>query len=144
MRRAALLAALLLAACSSLESERAVDRIQAPIAAPSWSGDIAPVLRETCGSSGACHGGATPQRDLRLEGTDAAMYAQVVNVPSQIFGSYMRVRPGQPDSSFLLLLLSESLSVRLGNRRMPMTYLPLPQPVRITIRNWIQNGAPSN
>jgi hypothetical protein len=146
MRRALLLAgAVWLGACSGLESERAVDRIQTPLADPSWSADIAPVLRETCGSSGACHGGAAPQQQLLLEGADAAMRAGLVDVPSQYLSNIILVRPGQPDSSFLLLVMSDDIAVRRGFRyRMPPTSLLMPAAVQQTIRNWIANGAPLN
>jgi hypothetical protein len=144
--RRSIAAALLLApaACSHLDVEPEIDRIRTPIANPSWSTDLAPILRETCGSSGACHGGATPQVGLLLEGSDAAMYAANVNVASVFRPSMMLIRPGQPDSSFLLRIMSEDPAVRFGNRRMPLTQLPMPQPVQQTIRNWIQNGAPNN
>jgi len=135
---------LLLAACSHLDVEPAVDRITTPIATPSWSADIAPVLRETCGSSGACHGGPTPQVNLLLEGPDATMYTRIVNVAAAYRPSMMLIRPGQPDSSFLLRIMNEDPAVRFGNRRMPLTQLPMPQPVQQTIRNWIQNGAAQN
>jgi len=137
--------AVLLGACSGLESERAVDRIQAPLVNPSWSADIAPVLRETCGSSGACHGGAAPQQQLLLEGPAAAMRAGLVDVPSQYLSNIALVRPGQPDSSFLLLAMSDDITVRRGFRyRMPPTTLAMPAAVQQTIRNWIANGAPDN
>lgn len=146
MRRAVVLAgAVLLGACSGLETERAVDRIRMPLADPSWSADIAPLLRETCGSSGACHGGAAPQQQLLLEGGDAALRAGLVDVPSRYLSNIMLVRPGQPDSSFLLLVMSDDIAVRRGFRyRMPPTSLVMPAAVQQTIRNWIASGAPNN
>lgn len=148
MRRQAVVAVLLLAggvaACTDITIQRAPDRITTPIANPSWSGDIAPVLRQTCGSASACHGGPTGQRGMVLEGSDSAMYAHIVNVRSQVDTLLMRVRPSQPDSSWLLLVLSDTAAVRKNYYRMPLTELPLPNAVRITIRNWIANGAPGN
>ncbi len=139
---AALLAAL--AACTDITVRRADDRITTAIADPSWSRDLAPVLRQTCGSAAACHGLPTGQRNLVLEGSDSALYAHIVNVRSQVDTALMRVRPSQPDSSWLLLVLSDTAAVRNGYYRMPLTELPLPEAVRITIRNWIANGALPN
>lgn len=142
--RATVLAVVLLAACSDLTIDPAVDTILTPIAAPSWSLHIAPVLRETCGSSGACHGGPTPQRGLLLEGSATVMYNQLVGVPSSVRPAFQLVKPGAPDSSFFLMVMSETTSVRLAYRRMPMTQQPMPLPIRLTIRNWIQAGALNN
>ncbi len=135
-------ALLLLAACEDVTVEPAVDRITTPIAQPSFRSDIAPILDVTCASSGACHGGAAPARGLDLSA--GAAYGDLVDVPSQYAPQLMRVRPGLPDSSFALLVLSDDPAVRLGYYRMPLTRYPMPAPVVQTIRNWIANGAPDN
>jgi hypothetical protein len=134
--------AALVAACSDLRMTTAVNTIEVAIADPSWRFDIAPVLNETCASSGACHGGANPANGMNLEAGQS--YANVVNVASVAFPQFMRVRPGQPDSSFLYLATSPVVAERQGYFRMPLTEYPLPDPVRQTIRNWIADGAPDN
>lgn len=144
MKRALLVAALAVtvAACEDLTVHTAVDRITTPIATPSFRTDIAPILAETCASSGACHGGSSPQLGMNL-GLGLA-YANLVNVPSQTIPGMMRVRPGLPDSSFMFRVLSQDQGYRLGFYRMPLTEVPMPQPVVETIRNWILQGADDN
>lgn len=131
-----------LVACSDLGFTTAVNTIQTPITTPSWRLDIAPILGETCASSGACHTGANAALGLNLE--PAQSYASVVNVASQARPFFLLVNPGQADSSFLYMATSTVDSVRQSYYRMPLTKYPLPEPVRQTIRNWISNGAPNN
>lgn len=129
-------------ACTDLTITRPVDAISTPIANPSFSGDIQPILTVTCASSYACHAGPTPQRGLSLE--PGLSYANLVNVPSASLPPLLRVEPGKPDSSALILRLDSSSVARRGLARMPFTTDPLPDPVVQTIRNWIANGAPNN
>jgi len=133
------------AACADLSFTTAVNRIEQPLANPSFRDDIAPLLAATCASSGACHAGPTPQQGLNLEPGSA--WAALVNVAPQFptgAAPYL-VRPGFPDSSFFYRVLSPDVNVRLGfPSRMPLTSTPLPAPVVQTIANWIANGAPNN
>lgn len=140
---AVVVAALAAAACTDLTITRAADHISSAIANPSFGRDIAPVLRQTCGSASACHGGPQGQYGLVLEGSDSAIYARIVNVKAAEDTSLMRIKPFVPDSSWLLLRLSDS-TLPPGFPRMPLTQLPLPLAVRQTIRNWIANGATLN
>jgi len=144
VRRALVVAAIAVlgAACEDLTVHTAVNSITTPIATPSFRADIAPILAETCASSGACHGGSSPQLGMNL-GLGQA-YANLVNVPSRTIQGMMRVRPGLPDSSFMFRVLSQDQNYRLGFYRMPLTQVPMPQPVVETIRNWILQGANDN
>jgi hypothetical protein len=137
-----LMAAALAAGCSDLRFTTAVNTIEVAITDPSWQYDIAPILSETCATSGACHGGANPANGLNLE--VGYSYASVVNVASVAFPQFVRVKPGQADSSFLYLATSPVVAERQNYYRMPLTEYPLPDPVRQTIRNWINNGALNN
>jgi hypothetical protein len=139
---AVLLAALAGAACTDLTITRPVDAITAPIANPSLARDIQPILTATCAASNACHAGPTPQRGMSLEA--GRSWANLVNVPSASLPPLLRVEPGQPDSSALLIRLDTNSTARRGLPRMPLTTYPLPDPVIQTIRNWIANGAPNN
>jgi hypothetical protein len=137
---------LLLAACTDLRMNPAIDRIQVPLDSASFKNDIMPVLRTTCGSSGACHGvvgTAGPVLGLNLQ-NDSAAYASLVNVVAVNAPSMMRVRPGLPDSSFMYRVLIPNPTYRLGYYRMPLTQLPLPFETTETIRNWILKGALNN
>jgi hypothetical protein len=135
-------AAALVAACADLRFTAAVDTIDTPITTPSWRLHIAPILGETCATSGACHSGANAALGLNLEPSQS--YANVVNVASQANPAFLRVKPGDADSSFLYLVTSLVPAERQGYYRMPLTEYPLPDPVRQTIRNWINTGAPNN
>jgi len=141
-RRLALVVAALLAACSDLRVTTAVNTIETPITTPSWQYDLAPVLSETCATSGACHKGANAANGLNLEVGQS--YASVVNVASVRDPAFLRVKPGQADSSSLYFATSPVVAERHGFYRMPLTEYPLPDPVRQTIKNWINNGAPNN
>ena len=134
--------AALAAACSDLSITRPVDAISTPIANPSLSRDIQPILTATCASSYACHAGPTPQVGLSLE--PGRSYAHLVNVPAALLAPLLRVAPGNPDSSALMIMLGSDSAARRGLPRMPRTSYPLPDPVIQTIRNWITNGAPDN
>jgi hypothetical protein len=138
----ALVAALLAAGCADLDFTTAVATIPAAIADPSWRFDIAPVIGESCATSGACHSGPTPAGGLNLEPTQSR--ANLVNVASFARPPLMRVLPGQPDASFFYLTTSTVAAERMNYYRMPLTEYPLPAPVRETIRNWILDGAPDN
>lgn len=132
----------LVAACSDLTMQPAANRITTPIASPSFTNDIEPILVETCASANACHSGASSQKGLRLDAGFA--YANLVNVASTFDPNLMRVMPAFPDSSFFYLVMSEDLVTRRGYYRMPVTEYPMPAAVQQTIRNWILNGAPNN
>ena len=129
-------------ACEDVTVHPAVNRITVPIANPSFRTDIAPILDQTCASSGACHGGTAPQKGMNLSLAQA--YAHLVGVPSVFDSTMMRVRAGLPDSSFFFRVLSGDAAYRLGYYRMPLTQYPMPQPVVETIRNWILQGALDN
>lgn len=129
------------AACSDLSIESAVERIISPIANPSFRNDIAPILDETCASSGACHGGPAPQKGLNLTADSA--YANVVNQLTQCCG--LLVIPGDSVNSFLPRVMSTDINVRRGYQyRMPLTEFPMPAAVVETIKIWIADGAADN
>ena len=128
-------------ACELVTNDVAIERIPQAIATPSWRGDIAPILNETCASSGSCHFGPAAQQGLNLE-TDSS-WANVVNQLSTCCG--MLVIPGDSANSFLTRVMSTDPAVRGGYPyRMPLTEIPMPEPIVQTIKNWIAQGAPNN
>lgn len=133
-----------IAGCSDLSIDLVIDRITTPIPSPSFSRDIAPILAESCASSGACHGGSAPRNGLDL--TEGRAYASLFNVNATVFKppALYRVRPNFPDSSLFFGVLTDTSASRLAYYRMPLTRFPLPTPAVETIRNWINNGAPNN
>jgi hypothetical protein len=137
-----LLVLVLVAGCTDLRMDPAVNHIQTVIADPSFKNDLMPVLRATCGSSGACHGSESPIFGLDLE-NDSLAYLNLVGHASTN-GPMPRVTPGKPDSSWMYRVLSTDPTYRLGYYRMPLTEYALPFETRETIKNWITKGALNN
>lgn len=62
------------------------------------------IFTPSCAAFGVCHmGNANSAGGLNLEEGMAA--ANMINVPSQLFPEYDLVVPGDPDSSYLLIIL---------------------------------------
>ena len=83
-----------------------------------------------------CHAGASAPTGLRLD--EASSYAMLVNVASVEVPSLRRVRPGDPDLSYLIQKLEGRAAV---GGRMPLNSPPLPQATIDVIRQWIREGA---
>jgi hypothetical protein len=84
----------------------------------------------------ACHVGASAPQGLRLDA--ASSYALLVGVPSSESPSLLRIKPGDPDNSYLVQKI-EGLAA-LG-ARMPLGQAPLPQATIDAIRQWVSDGA---
>ena len=83
-----------------------------------------------------CHAGASAPTGLRLD--EASSYAMLVNVASVEVPALRRVRPGDPDLSYLIQKLEGRAAV---GGRMPLNSPPLPQATIDVIRQWIREGA---
>ena len=83
-----------------------------------------------------CHAGASAPHGLRLDGNNS--YALLVGVPSDEQPSILRVKPNDPDSSYLVQKIQGNAA---SGERMPAGMPPLPQATIDTIRQWITNGA---
>jgi methionine-rich copper-binding protein CopC len=84
-----------------------------------------------------CHiGGGAPQ-GLRLDAADS--YSLLVNVPSTEVPAVMRVKPGDPDNSYIIQKLEGTAAV---GYRMPLGGPYLSASTIAFIRQWISNGAP--
>ena len=94
-------------------------------------------------STTTCHG-ASGSAGMQL--TAGNSYAQLVNVFSQNDGDhsppFVRVKPGVPDSSFLMIKLTQP-SPRQGSL-MPRVGSKLSDNKINAIRTWILNGAQNN
>jgi hypothetical protein len=84
-----------------------------------------------------CHIGASAPEGLQLDQTHS--YAMLVGVPSAEQPGVMRVDPGNPDSSYLVLKLQGSSGI--NGARMPLGGPYLPQSTIDVIRQWISSGA---
>lgn len=106
---------------------------------PSFSGDIAPVLRARCA---ACHMTGTEAGNIAL-GPDEA-WESLVGVKSPTTG-LVRVVPGDADSSYLMMKLRGSgLDGQGSGMRMPPGAAPLPEETIRRVTDWIEAGAPRN
>ncbi|MEK6610582.1 MAG: hypothetical protein AABZ35_06655 [Gemmatimonadota bacterium] len=137
-----LAAALCASGCPDLRINRPQVSGNHPIAAPSFSADIQPILTQSCATSGACHSGATSQLGLNLDAGQA--FGNLVNVAAVLDPSLRRVNPSKPDSSFLIFMMEGNAAKRSGGRQMPLSGTALPTEVIQTMKNWITNGAPNN
>ena len=85
-----------------------------------------------------CHSGAAAPQGLELDA--AHSYALLVGVPSNEQSGLLRVKPGAPDSSYLVLKLEGAAGI--VGAQMPFGAPALPQATIDVVRQWITNGAP--
>jgi hypothetical protein len=105
----------------------------------SFKQSIVPVLKTKCAS---CH--LTGQEGGALALHPGAAYASLVNVKSSEAG-LLRVKPGAPDQSYLLMkLLGTHLDHGGQGARMPFGSPPLDAETIAKVRQWIASGAPDN
>lgn len=96
----------------------------------------AQVLTPNCNG---CHVGANAPAGLRLDA--AVSFAQLVNVASTQVPTLLRVKPGDPDNSYLVQKIDGRATV---GGRMPLGRAPLPQASIDLVRAWIAGGAQMN
>jgi hypothetical protein len=84
----------------------------------------------------ACHSGSAAPRGLRLDAANSV--ALLVNTPSGVVPSLMRVKPGDADNSYLVQKLEGHAAV---GARMPLGGPYLDASAMALIRQWINNGA---
>ncbi|MES2301231.1 MAG: hypothetical protein V4521_04010 [Pseudomonadota bacterium] len=121
-------AALLAAACSA----------QAEVApAPSYQADIVPLLESQCAT---CHLTGDEAGGMSLVG-DAAL-GFLVGKPSQEAPAILRIAPGEPDKSYLVMKLEGTHIAQGGSgAQMPFGGAPLSATQITKIRQWIATGA---
>lgn len=92
-----------------------------------------------------CHGGGSPLGGMNLETLELAaanlLGADEEGVPANGNASYLRVDPGNPDDSYIVLKLEGDS--RAGSQ-MPLGQSPLTVDQIALVRDWIANGAPIN
>jgi hypothetical protein len=86
-----------------------------------------------------CHIGASAPEGLQLDA--AHSYNLLVGVPSVEDPSLLRVDPGNPDQSYMVLKIEGAPGI--VGAQMPFGETPLPQATIDAIRQWITNGAPN-
>ena len=86
-----------------------------------------------------CHIGGGAPEGLQLDA--AHSYNLLVGVPSAEQPSLLRVKPSDPDSSYMVHKIEGLPGITGG--QMPLGETPLPQATIDAIRQWITNGAPN-
>ena len=86
-----------------------------------------------------CHIGASAPEGLQLDA--AHSYNLLVGVPSNEQPSLLRVKPSDPDSSYMVHKIEGLPGITGG--QMPLGETPLPQATITAIRQWVTNGAPN-
>jgi hypothetical protein len=129
-------AALLLSACSQ-KAEKAEDAVVTVETASLFQSDIAPLFRSKCAT---CHLTGTEAGKMAL--TPQSAIANVVGVKSSEAPTLMRVAPGKPDESYLIMKL-EGTHIEHGGTgaTMPFGAPPLSKEQITKIRQWITEGA---
>ena len=84
-----------------------------------------------------CHIGASAPQGLQLDA--AHSYQLLVGVASNEQPSLLRVKPGDPDSSYMYQKITGAPGIVGG--QMPLNQTPLPAATIAAIRQWIINGA---
>jgi len=104
--------------------------------------DVQPILTANCALSG-CHAGGNPQLGMNL--SEGSARQAIVNVPSVEVPTLMRIKPGLPDSSYLVhKIQGTQASVGGSGGQMPFGASPLTQAQVDTIRSWVSVGALNN
>jgi hypothetical protein len=86
-----------------------------------------------------CHIGASAPEGLQLDAGHS--YNLLVGVPSSEQPNLLRVKPGDPDDSYMVHKIEGAPGIDGG--QMPLQEKPLPQATMDAIRQWITNGAPN-
>jgi hypothetical protein len=121
---------------------------QPPTPTVSYAGNIQPIYNRSCATSTACHIGPTSGGGMELQ--QAVSYGATVNQPSTEQPRLLRVKPGDPDASYLLQKVEgtpgiSGLQMPQGCPGAPAGGAVCPTPDEITaIRTWIMECAPDN
>lgn len=127
-----------------------------------FAADVLPIFRTSCGLSTSCHGSEIPPapeqhflgpKNSAGEVTPAqvqAIFDQVVNQPSVVNPDMLIIKPGDPESSFLMFKLDglecptlTCLTTHSCGSNMPpsATHKIFPADKRDVVRRWIAQGA---
>ncbi len=93
------------------------------------------VFTLSCALSG-CHTGPAAPLGLRLDANSA--FDLLINQPSQQVSELLRIKPGDPDNSYLVQKIEGTAA---SGSQMPRNQAPLSVKTIQAIRDWIQAGA---
>ena len=105
---------------------------------PSFSATVQEIfVRRSCNTA-SCHGTA---RAAGLDLSAGGAYASLVSVASANEPAFLRVSPGDPENSYLVIKVEGRQTV---GSLMPIGGTPLDDIDLANIRNWIAQGAQNN
>jgi mono/diheme cytochrome c family protein len=105
--------------------------------APTLKKDVQPIFDRACAD---CHGTKRAKAKLNLSAATAAQ--ALVNHPADQVPQLVRVKPGDPDGSYLWQKLQNKAAKGKGMPRGIFTTKRLPEAELDVIRKWIEAGAP--
>jgi hypothetical protein len=130
---------LLLTACGELKTPTGAGGPGDPIdPSATFTRVQSEIFSPTCAAIG-CHDPLGQQSQMVLNASRS--YAQTVNQPSVEMPSLMRVRPNDPDNSYLYRKI---IGVNITGDRMPLNGPPLSAAQIKLVRDWIRRGAPND
>lgn len=139
---APMLIAALLAACGGSDDTMTGpdgDDDRQLLADPSFSDDIQEIIERRGCAASQCHG--TGEGGMTLSASANANYEAWVGVDATSEPAFLRVDPGDPDNSYVVIKLEGRQNV---GDRMPLGAPPLDDIDLGNIRNWIAAGALQN
>ena len=108
-----------------------------PAPAPTLKTDVQPIFDMACAD---CHGAKRQKAKLDLSAATARQ--ALVNVPADQVPQLVRVKPGDPDNSYLWQKLQNKAAKGKGMPRGIFSTKRLPEAQLDVIRKWIEAGAP--
>ena len=99
------------------------------------------VIVPTCAQS-FCHEPNPPAAPMTLSAEEA--YGELVGTPSSQEPSLLRVKPGDPENSYLLIKLRAVSITDFATTQMPLNKPALDEETVAEIEGWIARGAPND
>lgn len=109
-----------------------ISKLSAQTGNKELEGKVKVIFKENCTTAG-CHVGTTPMMGLKLTGDE--FYARTINQPSTEKPQLVRIKPGEPDSSYLVMKILGTPGI-IGSR-MPFGRNPLTDEEIATIVRWV-------
>ncbi len=100
------------------------------------------IFNQSCALSNCHIGGNAPPNNAPLDLSAGQAYDALVGVVSGERPNLLRVDPGNPDQSYLVMKIEGAAGI--AGQRMPLGRTPLSSDQIATVRQWISDGAPRN
>jgi hypothetical protein len=117
-----------------LHAVPSITPLKSPQAVNDLESRVMEIFEKNCTSAG-CHSGSYPQQGLKL--TREAFYSTTVNQPSVEKPGLMRVDPGNPDSSYLVMKILGTAGIT--GLQMPFGKGPLTQQEIQMVVEWVKS-----